>query len=74
MGHGYMGLLKKAPYVSPSGYVVMFCLLPTQGVALGCAMKPLRGNGQETDIGPMGRLQRGRGRLQEGREYTAKRP
>jgi hypothetical protein len=42
--------LKTALYVSPSGYVLVFCSVPTQGVALGCAMKLLRGNKQETNI------------------------
>jgi hypothetical protein len=41
--HGLTGLLKKALYVSPSGYVPVFRFLSTQGVALGCPMKPLRG-------------------------------
>jgi len=45
--HGLKGLLEKALYVSPLGYAVMFCSLPTQGVALGCPMKPLRGNERE---------------------------
>ncbi len=40
---GLTGLLRKALYVSPLGYAVMFCFLATQGVALGSAMKPLRG-------------------------------
>ena len=48
--HRLKGLLKKAPYVSPSGYAVMLCSFRTQGVALGCGMKPLWGNRRETDI------------------------
>jgi len=48
--HGLTGLLKKALYVSSLGYAVTSCSLLTQGVALGCAMKPLRGNKQAPDM------------------------
>ena len=52
--HGLTGVLKKAPYVSPSGYVVVCCGLGTQGgalfldelgtaLALGYSMESLRG-------------------------------
>jgi hypothetical protein len=47
--HGLTGLLRKAFYVSPPGYVMIACSLPTQGVALGSPLEPLRGRFEKPD-------------------------